>query len=220
VRGRAESLERGAGGYRVRVNGEWMEADAVVLACEAHNAALLAGALDARLGELLGQIPYSSSMTVALGFERQAFPRPLEGFGFLVPRRERRRLVACTMVGTKFPFRVPEHLAVLRCFLGGAEDAGALAAGDEETVAVVLDELQRILKFSAKPLFSRVFRWPQSMAQYAVGHPRRLAEIEERAARVAGLHLAGNAYKGIGIPDCIRMGKEAAQKLLAASKIG
>ena len=200
----------------MRVNGAWMEADAVVLACEAHNAAPLAGALDAQLGGLLGQIPYSSSMTVALGFDRQAFPRPLEGFGFLVPRRERRRLVACTMVGTKFPFRVPEHLSVLRCFLGGADDAAALSAGDDETVAAVLEELHGILRFSAKPLFSRVFRWPQSMAQYSVGHPRRLAEIEARVAAVPGLHVAGNAYRGIGIPDCIRMGKEAAQKLLAA----
>lgn len=217
VRGRAESLERAGSGYRVRINGAWMEAEAVVLACEAHNAAPLAGALDARLGELLGQIPYSSSMTVALGFDRHAFPHPLAGFGFLVPRCERRRLVAATVVGTKFPFRVPGHLSVLRCFLGGAEDAAALSAGDEETVAAVLEELQHIMRFSARPLFWRVFRWPRSMAQYAVGHPRRLAEIEARVAAVPGLHLAGNAYRGIGIPDCIRMGKEAAQKLLALS---
>ncbi len=216
VRGRAEALERAGTGYRVRVSGAWMGADALVLACEAHCAAPLAGALDARLGELLWQIPYSSSMTVALGFDRAAFPHPLEGFGFLVPRRERRRLVACTVVGTKFPYRVPEHLSVLRCFLGGAEDAGALDAGDEEIVGTVLEELQHILRFSARPLFSRVFRWPRSMAQYAVGHPRRLEEIEARTAALAGLHLAGNAYRGIGIPDCIRMGKEAARKLLGA----
>ncbi len=220
VRGRAETLERAGPGYRVRVDGAWMEADAAVLACEAYNAAPLAGALDARLGELLGRIPYSSSMTVSLGFAKEAFPHPLEGFGFLVPRRERRRLVACTVVGTKFPYRVPEHLSVLRCFLGGAEDAGALEADDEETVATVLGELQRILRFSAKPLFSRVFRWPRAMAQYAVGHPRRLEEIEARTAAVQGLHLAGNAYRGIGIPDCIRMGREAARKLLAARTTG
>ena len=108
-------------------------------------------------------------------------------------------------------------MSVLRCFLGGTEDAGVLAAGDDETVAAVLEELQRHPAVHARNrVFSRVFRWPQSMAQYTVGHPRRLAEIEARAAAIPGLHLAGNAYRGIGIPDCIRMGKQAAQKMLAA----
>jgi len=165
----------------------------------------------------LGGIPYSSSMTVALGFPDAAFPKPLAGFGFLVPKRERRRLVACTWVGTKFAHRAPSGTTLLRCFVGGphdgANDGASLADSDDAVIAAVLDDLHRIVGFRAAPAFSRVFRWPRSMAQYTVGHPARLAEIQARAAAIPGFQLAGNAYSGIGIPDCIRTGKRAAEAI-------
>jgi oxygen-dependent protoporphyrinogen oxidase len=219
--GRAETVERAAAGFRIRVNGDWMEADHVVLACEAHNAKALLAAVDARLAELLGTVAYSSSMTVALGFDAADFARPERtrpnGFGFLVPKKERRRLVACTWVGTKFPNRVPEGKVVARCFLGGVGDGGVLYEPDEAIVAAVTAELQEIAGITARPRFSRIFRWPRSMAQYTVGHSQRLAEIERLVLQIPGLHLAGNAYQGIGIPDCIRMGKQAAESILSAS---
>ncbi|HLH17596.1 MAG TPA: protoporphyrinogen oxidase [Bryobacteraceae bacterium] len=211
---RAESLERAPGGFRVRIAGQWIEAGHVVLACEAHNAAPLAAALDPRLGELLAAIPYSSSMTVAVGFDAADFPAPPVGFGFLVPRKERRRLVACTWVGTKFGHRVPPGKILARCFLGGMDDAGVLAESDDTVTAEVARELREIAGVTARPRFTRIFRWPRSMAQYTVGHLERVAEIEARVAAVPGLHLAGNAYQGIGIPDCIRMGKAAAEKIV------
>jgi oxygen-dependent protoporphyrinogen oxidase len=170
----------------------------------------------AALAGLLAAIPYSSSMTVALAFPDSAFPRPLRGFGFLVPKRERRRLVACTWVGTKFPNRVSGGTTVLRCFLGGMDDGNILSESDDAVTAAVLSELHEIVGFSAEPLFRRIFRWPRSMAQYTVGHAQRLAEIETRAAAIPGFQLAGNAYQGIGIPDCIRMGKQAAERLTKA----
>lgn len=216
LRRRAESVERTAGGFRVRLDDGWLECAQLVLACEAHNAAKLAGPLDARLAELLSGITYSSSMTVALGFPNSAFPKPLDGFGFLVPKRERRRLVACTWVGTKFSHRVPEGTTLLRCFLGGMDDGGILAEADDAIIAAVVHELHEIAGFRAQPSFSRIFRWPLSMAQYTVGHPARLAEIEARTAAIPGLQLAGNAYTGIGIPDCIRMGKQAAASISKA----
>ena len=208
--GRAECVEREADGYRIRVNGAWVATDSLVMACEAHSASALMGPLDPRAGDLLNTVPYSSSMTVALGFDQSAFPRPLNGFGFLVPKRERRRLIACTWVGTKFHHRVPDGMAVLRCFLGGMEDASVLAQSDEVVVAAVMEELQQIVGITGRPRFSRIFRWPASMAQYTVGHLERMAELEARRAALPGLHLAGNAYQGIGIPDCIRMAKRAA----------
>ncbi|MGD0046787.1 MAG: protoporphyrinogen oxidase [Bryobacteraceae bacterium] len=213
-RARAQSIERSGIGYRVRVDGDWLEARRVVLACEAHAGAPLVGAVDARIGELLATISYSSSMTVALGFNAADLARPPVGFGFLVPKKERRRLVACTWVGTKFSHRVPAGIVVARCFLGGMEDAGVLDESDRQVLAAVSAELAEIAGVRAVPRFSRIFRWPRSMAQYTVGHPQRLAEIEARAAQVPGFYLAGNAYQGIGIPDCIRMGKAAAAKIL------
>jgi oxygen-dependent protoporphyrinogen oxidase len=190
----------------------------VVVACEAHSASALLAGVDGRLAELLGTVPYSSSMTVALGFDAADFAgpggTPPHGFGFLVPKKERRRLVACTWVGAKFPYRVPEGKVVARCFLGGMEDAGVLDESDEAIGAAVVGELQEIAGFTARPRFIRIARWPRSMAQYTVGHPQRLAEIQARTPPASGLHLAGNAYEGIGIPDCIRMGRQAAERIL------
>jgi protoporphyrinogen/coproporphyrinogen III oxidase len=209
-RATAQTVERVTNGYRVRVDGEWMEADHLVVATEAHHASPLVRGVDERLGELLCQVPYSSSMTVAVGFDAKDFDKPPEGHGFLVPKKERRRLMACTWVGEKFPHRVPDDKIVARCFLGGMDDPGVLNESDDAVSAVVIDELRAIAGIRAQPKFTRVSRWPQSMAQYTVGHPDRLKEIEARVGTLPGLHLAGNAYEGIGIPDCIRLGKRAA----------
>jgi oxygen-dependent protoporphyrinogen oxidase len=111
---------------------------------------------------------------------------------------------------------VPDGKVVARCFLGGMGDAAVLLESDDAIVAAVAEELQEIAGIAARPTFSRIFRWPRSMAQYTVGHPQRLAEMQARVAQIPGLHVAGNAYTGIGIPDCIRMGKAAAENILAA----
>jgi len=215
-RGRAETIERTGAGFRVRVDGDWIEARHVVVACEAHAAAQLTAALDARLGELLAAIPYSSSMTVALGYNAADLdPAPI-GFGFLVPKKERRRLMACTWIGTKFAHRVPAGTIVARCFLGGMDDAGVLDESDERVLAEVTAEMAEIAGIRAVPRFARIFRWPRAMAQYTVGHPQRLAELESRAAQLPGFYLAGNAYQGIGVPDCIRMGRAAAERILTS----
>jgi len=212
---RAQAIERTSSDrFRIKLDGDWFDTDRLIIACEAHNAASLLSGLDPELGSLLGQVPYSSSMTVALGFNAADLsPRP-QGFGFLVPKKERKRLVACTWVGTKFPNRVPDDTVVARCFLGGSSDSEVLAEPDETIVEIVRTELREIAGVSANPKFSRVFRWPRSMAQYSVGHAARLEEIETRAGAIRGLHLAGNAYQGIGIPDCIRLGRAAATKIV------
>jgi oxygen-dependent protoporphyrinogen oxidase len=215
LHGRAEAVERTASGFRVKIGGDWMEARRLVLACEAHSGASLAAGVDGRLAELLGAVPYSSSMTVAVGFDSSDFARPPAGFGFLVPKKERRNLAACTWIGTKFPYRVPEGKIVARCFLGGMDGAGVLAESDDRIAAMVMAEMREIAGVTARPRFIRIFRWPRAMAQYTVGHPRRQAEVERRVAAIPGLCLAGNAYDGIGVPDCIRLGRRAAEQILS-----
>jgi oxygen-dependent protoporphyrinogen oxidase len=204
IHGEAEALERVAGGYRLRVAGDWIAAASVVLACESHAAARLARAVDPVLAESLAGIPYNSSTVIAMAFDPASFSKPLAGFGFLVPRRERRRLVACTFMGTKFPFRVPPGRVLLRCFVSGA-------GADNSLLPAILEELREMIGLRGDPLFSRIYRWPLSMAQYTVGHQARVSEIEVRLRLNQGLHLVGNAYHGIGIPDCVRMGREVAQ---------
>src|SRR5579864_1093483 len=212
---RVAALEREGAGFRLRAGDDWLRTDHVVVACEAHQAARLTATLDARVSELLGSIGYSSSMTVALGFQRRAVERQMRGFGFLVPKREGKRLRADTWVGNKFSHRVPESIAVLRCFLGGMGGEAILVESDEVVLRAVREDLRAILGLDAEPLFAKIFRWPQSMAQYTVGHNQRIAELEKRLATIPGMQVAGNGYHGIGVPDCIRMGKQAAERIAA-----
>jgi oxygen-dependent protoporphyrinogen oxidase len=202
--------------YTIRLdNGSACEAEAVVLAMPAHECAKLISPFNASLAARLGEIPYSSSMTVSLAYDRGARELLPAGFGFLVPRKEKRRLMACTFVHTKFNHRAPEGKALVRCFLGGWGDPEVLSLSDPEAVALVRRELQAILNFSPEPLFSRVHRWPFSMAQYVVGHAERVHAIEAELENLPGLFLAGNAYSGIGISDCARTGRVAAEHALA-----
>jgi oxygen-dependent protoporphyrinogen oxidase len=200
-RGAAESIESAPGGFRVRVAEEWLETANVVVACEAHAAARLLPA--GRLRELLGGIAYTSSIVVALAYDG---PAPMPGFGFLVPAKERKRILAATWLGAKFNHRVPAGKTVARCFLTGEDEPDPLA---------IHEELSQLTGLRAQPIFHRVFRWPRSMAQYEVGHGARVAEIRSLQAELPGLHLAGNAYGGIGLPDCVRSGKQAAEAILA-----
>ncbi|MFB3779633.1 MAG: protoporphyrinogen oxidase [Bryobacteraceae bacterium] len=212
VQAEAETLEREAGGFRIRLGAQWLEAAQVVLACQAYEAGALLSETDPELSALLHSVSYSSSVTISLGYDRSSLGHRLNGFGFLVPKCERRRLVACTWLGTKFSHRVPDHMAVLRCFVGG-EDDGAVGESDEALAAAVQEELSEIMGVTAEPVFTRIARWPRSMAQYSVGHAERVARIAGRLRQIPGLFLAGNAYHGIGVPDCIRMGKEAARRI-------
>jgi len=201
--------------YRIRC--EWnttYHVDAIVLAMPAYECSRLLAPFDPSLGELLGAIPYSSSMTVSLGYGAGTRGELPPGFGFLVPQKERWRMLACTFVHGKFHHRAPEGKALLRCFLGGSRDPEVLNLNDDEVVSMVQRELIEILNFTREPLFYRVCRWPSSMAQYAVGHAERVQRIQVQLERYPRLSLAGNAYSGIGISDCVRTGRAAAQRAL------
>jgi oxygen-dependent protoporphyrinogen oxidase len=189
--------------------------DAVIVATPANAAASLLEIASADLASELRAISYSSSVTVALGFGRDVRATLPAGFGFLVPRREGKRLLAATFVHNKFPHRAPKDRALVRCFLGGSRDEQVLQLSDENILDIVRDELREILGLKADPLFTRIFRWKGAMAQYTVGHLERLERIEGLVKQLPGLALAGNGYCGIGVPDCIRSGEAAAQQVLS-----
>jgi oxygen-dependent protoporphyrinogen oxidase len=199
----------------VEMNGE-ERFDAVLIATPANVAGTLLDGVDRGLARNLRNITYSSSITVTLGYYKQQLAGLPPGFGFLVPRSEGTRMLACTFVHNKFPHRAPEDKGILRCFLGGARDEAVLSLSDDEVLETVHRELRDILKLDARPIFARVYRWRGAMAQYEPGHIARVQRIEKRVSEIPGLALAGNAYHGIGVPDCIRSGMEAANALAQA----
>ncbi len=193
-------------------SGSMVQVDAIILALPACHSATLLKPLHRSLADLLAGIPYTPAVTVALAF--QAAPDLPPGFGYLVPRREGSSLLACTFAHSKFPGRAPEGGALLRCFMGGSRNSGVIRWSDEGLVAAAMDELRAALNLSQRPDFYRIFRWQHALPQYLVGHERRVQEIREKLKSLPGLFLAGNAYAGLGIPDCIRSGQAAAQAAL------
>jgi len=208
-----EIVEPRGAAFAVRAGGDWTDASNVIFATPAPAASALIEKVEPELARLLKEIPYSSSVLVTLIFDAAKFDGLRAGFGFLVPKRERDRMAACTFVATKFPHRAPDDRIILRCFFGGIGDEAILGESDDSMITIAREELRRILSLTAAPLLTTVSRWPRSMAQYTVGHGARIQEIKTRAAGHPGLHLAGNAYDGIGIPDCVRTGRQAAANI-------
>lgn len=209
--------EDGASAPRYRIvleDGSVVAAHSVVVATPAPRAAQVLRGLDPELARLLEGIPYASSAVVTLGYRRDAVAHPLDGAGFLVPRTEGRRILACTFSSVKFPGRAPEGHVLLRVFCGGALDPGALGQSDATLTTWAVEELRALLGISAPPLLVRVDRHHQAMPQYVLGHLQRVAAIDARVAAHPGLALAGSAYRGVGIPECVRSGEEAALRAL------
>jgi oxygen-dependent protoporphyrinogen oxidase len=213
ITGTAETIQREAEAWKIRVDGSWLEADAVLFACPAWAAAEVLRDAAPAVARLLEPIAYSSSITLSLVYRREACGRIPPGFGFLVPARERGTLVACTFTGAKFSHRVPDRLVVLRCFLGGTGGEHVLDLPGGEIIAQTRRELRALLGWDAEPEFHVLYRWRRAMAQYAVGHSARMKELDAELTRIPALALAGNGYDGIGIPDCIRTGRAAARRL-------
>lgn len=191
IQGTADKIEKIDQGYRVSTNGDWIQAEHIVVACRA----------DAVLPNLFPPIHYNSASVFCVGYRKSDVPRELQGFGFLVPRVERKTISAGTWVSRKFNHRVPDDKVLLRLFTTGSEPD--LAA-----------EIPEKLGITAEPLFIRSHHWPQSMPQYSVGHTGTVEIIEEILNDLPGLHVVGNAYHGVGIPDCIAMARQVADRIV------
>lgn len=201
--------------YKIRCEGNQdCETDAVILALPVHACAQFFPTLPEELAEAFRAVPYSSAITVNLGFDEHVAAALPPGFGFLVPAKERSRLLACTFVHRKFPYRAPQGKALLRCFLGGTRDPEIMNLSNNEIIPLVRQELRNILGLETAPLFSFISRWPSAMAQYTVGHEDHIKRIASVLQKYPRMYLAGNAYSGIGISDCIRTARAAAQQAI------
>jgi oxygen-dependent protoporphyrinogen oxidase len=192
---------------------ETILADAVCLALPAYASAKLLSETDGQLSDELEAIPYASTATINLAYKRADIPHALDGFGFVVPLIERRSILACTFSNVKFAGRAPADYVLLRAFVGGALQPEMFALEEEAMIDLARRDLQQLLGIKTEPLFAHVLKWPRSMAQYHVGHIERVGRIRQRLSAHPSLKLAGNAFQGAGIPDCIRSGETAADEI-------
>lgn len=209
---RVQELSFDSRTWRIKADsGESFEADVVCLAVPAYTAARLLENVSPRLASQLKAIKYASTATINFAYQRAAIKHPLNGFGFVVPFIEKRSLIACTFSNVKFNHRAPEDHVLLRAFAGGALQPEMFVRDDLESL--IEADLRELLNIDRSPLFTEVAKWERSMPQYEVGHLERVSEIENGIRGLTGLALAGNAYRGAGIPDCIRSGEAAAEIL-------
>lgn len=191
-------------------NGDVYQADALIVATSpSYATATIIKELDRAISDMLLRTPFASSATVSLAYKKSEFTHPLNGFGILVPRKEKTTVKASTWSSTKFPGRAPEDGVLIRCFVGNAQEETIVYKSDEEILGAVFKDLERMMGVTAKPLFYRIYRWYNAMPQYTLGHKERVKFIEEREKLYPGLSLAGNAYRGLGIGDCINDGRRA-----------
>jgi protoporphyrinogen/coproporphyrinogen III oxidase len=206
-----------APGYTVYLDSATpLQAEAVVFATPAHLTARLVEGFYPRLAEALDAIPYASSATVSLAFRRRDVRHPLDGFGFLVGKREGRQITAASWTSSKFPHRAPADHVLIRSFLGGVGREEVVWREDAALIQLVREELGTILGISAAPVLARAYRWERANPQYLVGHLERVDAMEQLLTSYPGLFLAGSAYRGVGVPDCIHQGLQTAERLLTA----
>jgi oxygen-dependent protoporphyrinogen oxidase len=196
-------------------DGNRAQADAVICALPAHAAARILREIDTQLADMLEQIRYNSIATINLAFDAGELPQLPATPGFVVPFIERRRITAATIATQKYPGRSPQGGVLIRAFAGGALQPDLVDLGDEELATLARGELRDLLNVGAEPRFAVVRRWRRLLPEYGVGHLRLVGSIDRRAA-IAGLALAGSAYHGVGLPDCLAAGSKAAERLFAA----
>jgi oxygen-dependent protoporphyrinogen oxidase len=214
--GTAVSAITGRGPFLVRLStGEAVEASAVVLATPAYVTSALTRDRDEEISRLSGEIEYASSATVALAFLRSSIAHPLNGSGFVVPRIENTGLLAASWLSSKWPHRAPDGRVLLRTFVGGARDPGALEQSDTELISRSIAALLPLIGVRGEPLFARVYRWERGNAQHDVGHLARMAAIDRALARHPGLFVTGSGFRGVGIPDCVADGRATAKRVAA-----
>lgn len=184
-------------------NGEVLDADAVVFASPAYETARILRGLDTSISDILNKIPYVSTATVSLAYKKNSISHPMNGFGFVIPKLEKRKIMAATWVSRKFSYRAPDDSVLIRCFVGGNHNEGLVFLDEREMTKMVKDELKDIMGITAEPLFTRIYRWEKAMPQYTIGHDERLSTLNQILSNHSGIFITGSAYRGIGISGCV-----------------
>jgi oxygen-dependent protoporphyrinogen oxidase len=223
----ALKLETPVTGFRQEA-GKWIVAtadgaeqsyDGLVVATQSNHAARMLKPVDTQLSEEIGTIPLASSAVLSLIYKREDIAHPLDGFGFVVPASEKRSIIACTFSSVKFKNRSPSGKVIIRVFLGGAMNEDVYKLSDDDLEQAARDDLELYLGIKIAPLSSSLYRFPESMPQYYVGHLEKVDRIEATLRNYPGLAVAGNAFHGVGIPDCIHSGESAAESVFGALRI-
>ncbi|NIO11886.1 MAG: protoporphyrinogen oxidase [Deltaproteobacteria bacterium] len=194
--------------------GEALDADGVIVALPSHAASKVLSSVDLKLSQELAAIPYTSTATVTVAYRREDIPDSLNGFGVVVPAMERREIIACSFSSMKYEGRAPSGHELIRAFVGGALQPELFEQRDEELEQSVSKEVAALLGIKGKPILCHIQRHPRSMPQYRVGHLKRVEGIDRLLANHKGLALAGNAYRGVGVSDCVHGGEMAAEAIL------
>jgi oxygen-dependent protoporphyrinogen oxidase len=213
---RVERIERAGGQWSVVSGAQGETYSGVIVATPAPVAAKLLRSADANIARELSEIEHAGTAIVVLGYDRPQIAQRLDSFGFVVPATERRRILSASFSSVKFSGRAPDGKVLIRVFLGGALQPEMLDRTDDELRRIAEEELRDLLGISGSPCLSLVFRWPAAMPQYHIGHLDRLARINAGLSKLPGLALAGNAYEGVGIPQCIKSGEVAAERAMMA----
>ena len=219
-----ERIERHDGGWRVWATQsgagdspppESEDFDALIMAAPSHIAADLLRTHDAELADDLATITHSGTAILSFAFDREQISHPLDGMGIVVPGIEKSPILACSLSSQKYVHRAPEGKVLLRVFVGGMRYPEMAEMAEDELRPRVLDELAQLLGIDGPPIYSGLARWPRTMPQYHVGHKGLVERIETRATALPNFALCGNAYHGVGIPDCVHTAEQAAERTMS-----
>ena len=211
-------IEKDNDSYKVHTTDKIFNADIVVLASPAYASSEILQGFDKKLSQALVEIPYTPVSVVCFGYKRDKVGHSLQGFGFLIPHKERMKILGTLWDSSIFPNRAPEDYVLLRSMVGGAQSPELALLDDSALVSTVFDDLRPILSLRAEPDMVRIYRWEKAIPQYVLRHGERLQLLDERLKSYPGLYLTGNAYRGIGINDCVENGFKLADEIFLKIK--
>ena len=202
-------------GYKIYLkNGDTIDADVVIFATPSYETGRLLRVLNSSISDQLITIPYVSTATISLAYKKDSISHPMNGFGFLVPRVENRRIMGASWVSRKFSDRSPDDSVLIRCFIGGSRNEELVSLDDKDMLKMIKEELKDIMGISAEPILTRIYRWEKAMPQYTIGHDERVSRIEESILKYPDIFVTGSAYRGGGISECIKNAQLTAESVL------